>query len=288
MENLQSALVLHGGAGACSPAHLQRLKKELKAVLRKAKTLKESALLLEASGAFNCGSGGSTTSEGAVENECCLMESTGEFSALCIIPRGVSPYEALQEQIGKSARPGAVRPLCTAYAPHTPKESPRSETFFAEKAESEAADTVGVIQVQKGHISAYSSSGGPVRKTPGRIGPCSVYGANTFVSEGAAVLVSGTGESLIRQQLARRILEAAETWDFESVKEELEKFVRREKEFPHVGGVCVLSRQEKVYIVHFQTAASFVFGYSFQGRCTVVGHAQKRGAVYLDVLCMGN
>lgn len=74
-------------------------------------------------------------------------------------------------------------------------------------------DTVGAVCVDKqGNIAAAVSSGGVALKHEGRIGQASIYGCGcwaekTVQSAVLGVATSGTGEQLIRTQLAQRICE---------------------------------------------------------------------------------
>ena len=48
-----------------------------------------------------------------------------------------------------------------------------------------------------------ASSGGPVLGIPGRVGPAAVLGASLFVGRRGGTAVSGFGERVLREQLAR-------------------------------------------------------------------------------------
>lgn len=75
---------------------------------------------------------------------------------------------------------------------------------------SDRLDTVGAVCLDAtGNICAASSSGGIPLKSAGRIGQASVYGCGSWAevrpSMGVGCVTSGTGEQLIRTQLAQRI-----------------------------------------------------------------------------------
>eukprot|EP00842_Homolaphlyctis_polyrhiza_P005761 jgi/Hompol1/6186/HPOL_004865-RA len=79
-------------------------------------------------------------------------------------------------------------------------------------------DTVGAIAVDcLGNVCAGVSSGGISLKYPGRIGEAAVYGAGIWAQAaseslpGIAISVSGTGEQIIKTQLASRLADALES-----------------------------------------------------------------------------
>lgn len=297
--------VVHGGAGSCSAEHAQRIKYAMEKALREKCSLGEYAGFFEESSLFNCGAGSNRTSSGLIENECCIMDSTGSFAAVCMIPEGISPYKTVLRYLQIEREPGLVKPVSIVYsdglfsADREKKMPQRMDISSVEKTKKcapstpisgiemdvhMASDTIGVIEMGRTYIRAVSSSGGPKKKYSGRIGPCSVYGANTFVSENACVLVSGTGESLIRSQLAQKIHEKVDQMLFEEIKEEIEEFMEKERHFPYIGGVAVYRKSPgEVFIVHFQSAAAFVFGYSINRRVRVIVHRQNPGDIVVNV-----
>ncbi|OON18820.1 Bromodomain protein, partial [Opisthorchis viverrini] len=73
-------------------------------------------------------------------------------------------------------------------------------------------DTVGAVCIDKrGSVAAAISSGGIALKQEGRIGQASIYGCGCWAEESqlgkVAVVTSGTGEQLIRTQLAQKAAE---------------------------------------------------------------------------------
>ncbi|KAF5370859.1 hypothetical protein D9758_001916 [Tetrapyrgos nigripes] len=86
-----------------------------------------------------------------------------------------------------------------------------TEDKEAEQGFHDIQDTVGAVASCNGHMSAGVSSGGLLLKYPGRIGEASaaVYGAGCWAQEmrgrKMACSISGTGEYIIRSNLARTI-----------------------------------------------------------------------------------
>ncbi|KAI5190846.1 L-asparaginase / beta-aspartyl-peptidase [Nematocida minor] len=282
MKNSLLGFLVHGGAGSCSAAQIKRMKYALRKILAESSSLDEHALSLERSPLFNCGVGSNRTVANSVENECCLMDSAGAFASVCMIPENISPYKALSKYVQVERDPGLVKPISVVYSQGLCSERIREDENKI--TEHEAGDTVGIAEIKSSTITAVSSSGGPKKKYPGRIGPCSVYGANTFVSRDACVLISGTGESLMRSHLAQRIHRKIESMHFEEVRAEIEEFMKEEKSFPYIGGVGVCRKTANtLFIVHFQSAASFVYGYNFGGLLKVISHIQPEGCVTVNV-----
>jgi len=70
-------------------------------------------------------------------------------------------------------------------------------------------DTVGAVAFHRAHgMAAGVSSGGLLLKHPGRVGEAAVYGAGCWTTGRMACSVSGTGEHIVRANLARKIGEA--------------------------------------------------------------------------------
>ncbi|KJA20720.1 hypothetical protein HYPSUDRAFT_141856 [Hypholoma sublateritium FD-334 SS-4] len=70
-------------------------------------------------------------------------------------------------------------------------------------------DTVGAVALRRaGGMAAGVSSGGLLLKHPGRVGEAAVYGAGCWATDRMACSVSGTGEHIVRANLARKIGEA--------------------------------------------------------------------------------
>ncbi|EIJ87339.1 L-asparaginase / beta-aspartyl-peptidase [Nematocida parisii] len=299
---------VHGGAGAASLSTLLKMKKKLKKVILK-NTLEKIAEKMEKSALFNCGNGSSRTENGKIENECCVMRKN-QFMSLCMIPERKLPYKEIVKQIKRKRFPGKVVPLSKVYQEEPAQTTPQTEedkeinqsTAGSPSKDNQIlrnpqknkesvitglennSDTVGVVQVKPHSIIAYSSSGGPNGKESGRIGPCSVFGANTFVSGSCAVVISGTGESLIKHQLARRIHKLCTKLLFEEISQEMKIFSNKERLFPYMAGIAIKRKNGEVFLVHFQTAASFIFAYSAGGKTKVIIHQQPKGEIFLNII----
>ena len=67
------------------------------------------------------------------------------------------------------------------------------------------SDTIGCLCIDtNGRIAACTSSGGPLFREEGRVGPAAIFGSGIFVSETLAVCASGNGEIICRETLATK------------------------------------------------------------------------------------
>lgn len=72
-------------------------------------------------------------------------------------------------------------------------------------------DTVGVIVGDKEHMAIATSSGGPILKSKGRVGPVATYGCGFSLHKGIrtiGVCTTGCGEDIIASRLSGRVSEA--------------------------------------------------------------------------------
>ncbi|KAI5193033.1 L-asparaginase / beta-aspartyl-peptidase [Nematocida sp. AWRm77] len=296
-------VVVHLGAGRCSEGHGERLKEYLKGILSKEEVSVEKLIEeIETSGKCNAGEGSYTTTQNTVENEACAMTSSGSFSGVSIIPKGVLPSQIALKYLKQKVASGYVKPLAVVYKDAQYKEEKKEIEHSLSTADTSSpssalsqqehisfGDTVGGIGFAEDGCLCISSSGGTKHKVPGRIGPCSIYGANTFSNEKVSVCISGTGESLIRSLICRQIASRVEKEEFEEIHKDLEKFILSEADFPSLGGIAILRKPKDILLVHFQTAPSFIYGYKtsptdFQA----IFHAQKERTVTVHVQSLYN
>jgi len=289
------ALFAHMGAGACSSSQGLRLKTYLRAVLLKCSRISEVIEEIEASGLANAGTGSYLTYEGEIENEACAMSSSGAFSAACLVPPGLFPSKIALAHLEQSVQKGHVKPMAVVYRENQYRDLPFRPDFVISNRETEivgnavlepglGSDTVGGVEIGETGALCVSSSGGPKNKVPGRIGPCSVYAANTFTSGRVSVSVSGTGEALIRSGICRRIAKRVEKRDIEGIKHELRRFARKEKEFPYMGGIAIYRKEKNgsLIAINFQTAPCFVYGYRTEKKTAAVFKQQKDGEILVE------
>lgn len=285
----------HVGAGSFSRGTARALRGYLRKILAQRKGPQEIVRQLEKDGRCNCGYGGMCAQDGEIENEACIMQENGSFSAVCMVPSNISACSAAEHLMKLPNKEKYVKPLALIYKDtcHIWRDMPENKNIKdsrdnknnIDKAEiSSFLDTVAAMKIGNNTTVCISSSSGPKKKLSGRIGPCSVYGANTFANEKIAICISGTGEALIRSSICRRIREKIERELFEEIEDELKMFMDEEKEFPYMAGICLFqSTQQKIFLLHFQTSQSFVYGYAFENKIEAIYHIQPPGSVFVRV-----
>jgi L-asparaginase / beta-aspartyl-peptidase len=72
-------------------------------------------------------------------------------------------------------------------------------------------DTVGAVALDcHGRVAAATSTGGLTAKWPGRVGDSPILGSGGWASDIGAVSTTGTGELILRAQLAKSVCDAME------------------------------------------------------------------------------
>lgn len=85
------------------------------------------------------------------------------------------------------------------------------DTSEHDQKRSRADDTIGCLCIDKaGTIAGVCSSGGPVLRTNGRVGPAGVWGAGVFVTKDRVACTTGASDPIVRRMLARACCESQE------------------------------------------------------------------------------
>ncbi|KAI5179780.1 taspase, threonine aspartase, 1 [Nematocida sp. AWRm80] len=312
--NTRRIIAVHAGAGRCTRATGAKIKKALKRILEETDNLITAIQNIEESGLCNCGTGSNLTRENTIENEACIATSTGDFSSLCLIPLPYIPSRIAKYYLDKPIEQGYSKPLSLVFTKELQqeidknnnnhqytftdtillnrpslKESNTSNSSVSLQSSESTLDTVGGIEITNTGSIALSSSGGLNRKYSGRIGPCSIYAANTICTENISVLLSGTGEALIRTMICARIFNRLLNDQPEDIKLELDWYLEQEKTFPHIGGIAIYNHPQKqtILLIHFQTAPSFLFAYSdANNKIYSVYHHQKSKQSFVNILSL--
>ncbi|KAG9009332.1 hypothetical protein FRB94_012149 [Tulasnella sp. JGI-2019a] len=198
---------------------------------------------------LNAGYGSNLTFEGTVECDSAIMSGNGHFGAVGALSGVRNPISVARRILERSTETsviGRVHPMMLVSAgahAFTEQEGqavsspdkmvcPRAkmewEYWRAQLADATSgaqimqedglADTVGAVafcweigaKVQQIDVAAGVSSGGILLKPSGRVGGAAIFGAGCWASRRVAVSVSGTGEQIIRESLARNLGEAVE------------------------------------------------------------------------------
>lgn len=129
-------------------------------------------------------------------------------------------------------------------------------------------DTVGVIVGDKENMAIATSSGGPILKCRGRVGPVASYGCGFSITKGGsrtvAVCATGCGEDIICTRLSSRIEDAlveAEEIDY-SVSDSLNRIMARDQSFQSdpicLGALGVVFEDGQICVHCVHTASSMI------------------------------
>lgn len=222
-ERRRWAIAVHGGARAIDPADAepsrvgcQRAVEAGQAVLEAGgtalKAVEAAIRLMEDDETFNAGYGSVLTAHGDVECDAAIMNGTtldvGAVGAVQGVPHPITLAAALlPEKSVLLTGPGALRfagehgvQLC----------HPADLVAPGKQGTDVGSDTVGCVALDaNGHLAAGTSTGGLAGKPPGRIGDSPLPGSGLFADDAlGAVVVSGSGEAIMRVALAAQAMSA--------------------------------------------------------------------------------
>jgi beta-aspartyl-peptidase (threonine type) len=174
----------------------------------------EAVRVLEDDPEFNAGTGSCLTADGTVEMDACVMEGahllSGAVAALTGVRNPVLGARRVMEQSRHVllAGEGARRFLLANGIEPWPEEqlvTERAREKWRAQAPEGKHGTVGAVARDAGgHLAAATSTGGILRKLPGRVGDSPIPGAGTFADDArAAASATGTGEPILRLGLTR-------------------------------------------------------------------------------------
>lgn len=209
--------------------------------------VEKAIVTLEDAEPLNAGYGSNLSETGKVECDAAIMDGLqnfGSVGALSGIPNPITVARAILNHsliddplgrippmtlVGKGAYDFAVARKLATVDPEM-LVSPRAERDWSywkgrinqSLCENEQIlaslvhDTVGAVALdRKGHVAAGVSSGGILHKIAGRLGEASVFGAGCWADNvrRIACSVTGTGEAIIRLNLARKLCETLDSAD---------------------------------------------------------------------------
>jgi isoaspartyl peptidase/L-asparaginase-like protein (Ntn-hydrolase superfamily) len=167
---------------------------------------------------FNAGLGAALTAEGGVELDASIMDGRTRAAGAVACVRGIAnPVRVARLVLERSPHVLLVGPGAEAFAAAhgIPRVDPGSLVTASRRAElaraaerpAAAGGTVGAVaRDAAGHLAAATSTGGTVRKLPGRVGDTPLIGAGTWADdETCAVSATGAGEALIRAVFAHEV-----------------------------------------------------------------------------------
>ena len=177
--------------------------------------------VLEDDPRFNAGTGASLSSEGRLELDAAIMESTGlragGVCALGAFRHPIAVARAVLEEgqhvlyAGAGADEFALRAGFARADEATMITDAARERLARSLREGKPANwaggTVGAVaRDQSGALAAATSTGGIVGKRPGRVGDSPIPGAGTYADRPGAGSATGLGEGILRVLLTQRAL----------------------------------------------------------------------------------
>jgi L-asparaginase / beta-aspartyl-peptidase len=214
------AVAIHGGAGTFervrSGADEVELNEEMERALIAAwmvlrdggpalRAVAEAVVVLEDSGKFNAGRGGSRTITGELEMDAAVMDGgTGSAGAVCATCWPRNPVRVALEVAETGGSPDGPVLLAGVGADQFAAEMGlpamgAPPASGVRSAPGSPAGTVGAVAVDSaGHIAAATSTGGREGQRRGRVGDSPIIGAGTWADDDtAAISATGEGEAFL-------------------------------------------------------------------------------------------
>lgn len=221
--NIQSAIIVHGGAGRIRAEELPRRLDGCKvAALAGWKIMQQGGSALDAAEAavvalednplFNAGTGSTLNSLGQVEMDAAIMEGETLRAGAVAAVQGIKNPIKLARRVLEDGRhllfagDGA---LLFAREIGFPQYDAEALIVEAERARwQEKHGTVGCVALDfEGKIAVATSTGGIFNKLPGRVGDSPLIGCGTYANEYGGVSCTGQGETIIRIVMAKTTLD---------------------------------------------------------------------------------
>lgn len=220
MTTSPTALVLHGGAGVLARKSYDREIEHMRSLAERGKTQLRDGMpaldvvsdiirALEASGLYVAGKGSSPTTEGRYELDAAIMDGpTRRAGAVAALEGFVSPIDAARMVMDETPHILVVGEGAARLAgKHGLKAVSDPDTYYKPAAVPDgraiATGTVGCVALDtEGRLAAGTSTGGTLKKTPGRVGDCPLIGSGTWADVHVAVSCTGQGEYFIRSLAA--------------------------------------------------------------------------------------
>jgi beta-aspartyl-peptidase (threonine type) len=226
---MRPSILVHGGAGPCSPDDLESAQREgcLQAARAGFAVLASGGAALEAvevacraledDPGFNAGTGAVLNAEGECELDASIMRGTdlgaGAVAAVRTVKNPITAARLVMERsphvllVGAGAEAFVVEQGLARIDPRT-LVTPLAHRRWVER-HSVPHGTIGAVAVDTlGRVAAGTSTGGTSGKLKGRVGDSPLIGCGTCADDRlGAVSCTGHGEVIIRVGLARAVLE---------------------------------------------------------------------------------
>lgn len=210
--DVKPVLAIHGGAGTIATSTVARCRRTLREALAvgyeillgggaSLDAVTAVVVILEDSGLFNAGRGGSRNTDGKVELDASLMDgATLRAGGVACVTRIRNPILAARAVMEDSthvllAGSGAERFTRQRGLPEI-----SMNYYLNRKTTRKKHGTVGAVALDRdGNLAAATSTGGYDGKLPGRIGDSPLVGAGTYAdNRSCAVSCTGIGEFFMR------------------------------------------------------------------------------------------
>jgi beta-aspartyl-peptidase (threonine type) len=258
-------LVIHGGVGY-EPSTQQtevisRILKEghdlLKSGARGLDVVQHVVEVMEDSGIFNTGRGGTRTSANTVELDASLMDgrdlSAGAVASLKDVKNPIRLARAVKEQtkhvfmVGPGASQFARQSGFEMVGPEYFTSEPYKVSVTNEKPKDFHYGTVGAATLDRcGDLAAATSTGGLYGKMPGRVGDSPVIGAGMYANNNTVALsATGEGEKFIRANVGVRVSSIME-YTRRPLKSAVNEALGMVQKMNGTGGIIAVDRKGHV------------------------------------------
>ena len=225
--------------------------------------------VLEQSGIVNCG-------YGAVNRECDALIIGKQFGSVCCTTskHPISMARYLMES--KRVVDGLMVPLMVSGDAYFKKIGVYDEREKNTSTDLFMGDTVGCIAYSNNELSVGTSSGGIIRKEPGRIGSSALFGVGGFIKEvgskSVAITSSGAGEQILLTDFCRTTVNALLiTRDtLKTLNECITAFIDhpllKDYMYKHIGVLIIISDTDNQEILYAHTTPTFFIGTIINGK----------------------
>lgn len=282
--NIQSAIIVHGGAGRIRAEELpQRLDGCKVAALAGWEIMRQGGSALDAAEAavvalednplFNAGTGSTLNSLGQVEMDAAIMEGETLRAGAVAAVQGIKNPIKLARRVMEDGRHllfAGEGALLFAREIGFPRCDPEALIVEAERARwQEKHGTVGCVALDfEGKIAVATSTGGIFNKLPGRVGDSPLIGCGTYANEYGGVSCTGQGEAIIRIVMAKTTLDFLKN-GVDPKTAAQQGIVLLAQKLGGTAGLIMIDRQGKI-------------GYARNTERMPVGFILRDGQVHLD------
>lgn len=265
---MQPLIITHGGAGSLLEFKdgTERAAKKGFSILKKSdnalKAAVQAVVVLEDDFRFNAGTGSNLRLDGkTIEMDAAVMLSSGQCGAVGAIKFVKNPVKIAEKLlatphtllVGKHATEFARKNGFKYYNPITEKACKKLEDvkkklktgklpFWASKWKnfkySKFVGTVGAVARSTKEFACAVSTGGTSFMLPGRVGDSAVIGAGLYAGKLGAVCITGVGEEIIRNVLAKAVYDKLKELDAQKACEWGVKLLA-----PYPTGVIAVSKK---------------------------------------------